>query len=503
MGDAASPATSGSFLRHARNYVSGSVVSGIFAFGTTAVLTRLLTPAEYGIVGVFMAMVSLFSVVVELNFRGALNRYALEKKDDFPEFLRTILIFLLIFVGLSATVLILLRRPLAEFFAVQPAVLVAAILAAAAQVPWNLNWKYQVALQESGRYARLLMLRDGAMFLAGAAATVAIAWYGYGRVDEVCQVGLAPATESDAVCGRHLGQIGGSLLVYLLFAAGIAVHLGRLAARSGFKRKHLAYALAFGVPLMPHALFGYVLSFFDRIIINQVEGERSAGLYSFAYNIGLGMGIVVNAMNQAWLPVFSDLRDRHDYGRIRKLASSYAWTVYAQALLFVLFAREIGMLLGTEEFLEALPVVPPIVFGYVGLFLYTLYSNYAFYLRRTWWISLATVLAGCINVGMNYWLIPHFGYIAAAWTTLGSYLLLFVLHLGISRGVLRERTVPLTVVLPGLLLAGGAAVALVMADRALPEYWMSVAFLKIPAAVLALWFFLRRRRRNQASTTGP
>jgi O-antigen/teichoic acid export membrane protein len=69
------------------------------------------------------------------------------------------------------------------------------------------------------------------------------------------------------------------------------------------------------------------------------------------------------------------------------------------------------------------------------------YGNYSFYRKKTGLISIATLSAGGINIGLNYWLIPIFGYIAAAYTTLVSYFLLFLFHFLTVKYVLKEKSI--------------------------------------------------------------
>jgi O-antigen/teichoic acid export membrane protein len=57
-----------------------------------------------------------------------------------------------------------------------------------------------------------------------------------------------------------------------------------------------------------------------------------------------------------------------------------------------------------------------------------MYVNYAFYEKKTKYIAAITIITGVLNVLLNYLLIPKFGYVAAAWTTLISYIVLFLLH---------------------------------------------------------------------------
>ena len=57
-----------------------------------------------------------------------------------------------------------------------------------------------------------------------------------------------------------------------------------------------------------------------------------------------------------------------------------------------------------------------------------MYVNYAFYQKKTYLIAVITIITGAINVGLNYWLIPIYGYEVAAWTTLFSYACLFIFN---------------------------------------------------------------------------
>jgi O-antigen/teichoic acid export membrane protein len=53
--------------------------------------------------------------------------------------------------------------------------------------------------------------------------------------------------------------------------------------------------------------------------------------------------------------------------------------------------------------------------------------------RKTWFASVATLITAGVNIALNWLLIPRLGYLAAGWTTLVSYMLLFGLHIGVVR----------------------------------------------------------------------
>ncbi len=85
--------------------------------------------------------------------------------------------------------------------------------------------------------------------------------------------------------------------------------------------------------------------------------------------------------------------------------------------------------------------------SYYFVFLYSLPANFEFYLKKTYYISLGTTAAALINIVLNVWFIPIFGYVAAAWTTLISYIFFFVFHLIIANRLSKTFKFPLRIFL--------------------------------------------------------
>ena len=86
-------------------------------------------------------------------------------------------------------------------------------------------------------------------------------------------------------------------------------------------------------------------------------------------------------------------------------------------------------LVAGPEFREAYRITPWVVGGYVCGGLYLIPTNLLFWRQRTRVIPLVTLAAGAVNVGLNLWLVPRYGAIAAAWSTLAAYAVLLLAHL--------------------------------------------------------------------------
>ena len=66
--------------------------------------------------------------------------------------------------------------------------------------------------------------------------------------------------------------------------------------------------------------------------------------------------------------------------------------------------------------------------GCIFFFMYTLFVSTEIYHKKTFGISMRTLVASVFNILTNLTLIPLLGYTVAAYTTLASYLLLLLMH---------------------------------------------------------------------------
>lgn len=447
---------------HAGIYIGGETVSGIMAALSLAILTRLLTPAEFGVLSLFISVVSVASIVLELNFRGAVNRYWSEAEGDYPDFLHTILLGSAGFVTLFLALGWAFRNTWGALLGLDGYLFFLALICGALRIPWNLAWKQDVAMEASRAYSSRLTIRSILTTALGAAWVYALA-------DD-----------------RYMGQVYTLLAVGALMGALTLANLLRAARGGRWNARHLKYALAFGIPLMPHALSTFLLSLSDRVIVSHFAGYANTGLYSLAYDVGAITGTAATALNQAWLPQFLDLRKAGNTAQIAALSRTVSIAFTAICCLALLMARELMFLLGGESFRVALPVVPVVIMAQAAMFLATFYANYAFYRKRTGLISLATLTAALINVALNIWLVPLYGYAAAAWTTWISYVLLTATEYGIARFLLREQVVAARTLLTHQVLLAAAALLVLWVDSHTGySLWLLLA--KLAAALVVCW----------------
>lgn len=226
---------------------------------------------------------------------------------------------------------------------------------------------------------------------------------------------------------KFYGHAFATLISIIVLGSYSVYHLFQI-LKISLNKFHLVYALSFSLPIVLHLLSGYILGHFDQIIINQLVGKLETGLYSIAYAVGSVMSFIIGAIGRAWSPEFYGKLNDKKYNDIENLVSKTSKLIYISAMGMILFVQEIFIVMADIKYHEAINIVPIIVVSFVFVFMYQQYVNYAFYHKKTKLIAVFTIIAGGINIGLNYWLIPIWGYKVAAWTTLISYACLFGLH---------------------------------------------------------------------------
>ncbi len=226
---------------------------------------------------------------------------------------------------------------------------------------------------------------------------------------------------------RYLGRIIGSACPLIIISIII---LSRNVIRDGIFFNHffLKYAIPLGIPLMPHVLSQSLLNQFDRIMINKMTGASYAGIYSCIYTISTVIQVLAGAVENAWSPwVFVKLNSKLEL-EVRKKSETMIDMFLMATIGFMCVMPETCKIIIDSKYWDGIPLIFPLSLAMFFAFLYTFPANIEYYHKKTSTISAGTVLCAIINIVLNYVFIGIFGYVAAAFTTAASYLLLFSFH---------------------------------------------------------------------------
>lgn len=353
------------------------------------ILTRLLSPEEYGKVAIFAVVVQVLGTLTGLSVHGAVGmRYFDRDRLDFPRYVASCLAILLASTAIVMVLLVAALPWLEEFTKLPGYWLVLAVLLSGS----NFVVQIQLSIWQSGKHA----LRF-AIFRTGQALT-----------DLVLSLLLV------VVAGLGWqGRIGGVAVAGLLSAivALIAIVRGNW-LRFPVDRGYIENALRFGIPLIPHAIGGMLIAVVDRFMISNILDVASTGIYMVALQIGLVLNLMNDALNRAYSPVLIEALRVGNVDRDVKIVRA----TYAYFLALLLLGAAMGMLapaiLGVlvgPKFQAAAPIVILITIGQAISGMYYMVATYVFYAGRTASLAVVTLTSGLLNVGISYWLLNTMG----------------------------------------------------------------------------------------------
>ena len=138
--------------------------------------------------------------------------------------------------------------------------------------------------------------------------------------------------------------------------------------------------------------------------------------------------ILRNSLNSAWDPWVFERLNGNRTEDIQGYTKYYLLFFISLCIYVMLFAPELLLIFGGKAYLEAKYVIPPVVLGYIFCMIYSLFSCLERYAKQQKIFAVITFICAVANIVLNFLLIPVFGYIAAAYTTLFSYILSSLLH---------------------------------------------------------------------------
>jgi len=400
-----------------------------------------MTTGQYGQYTLYLSWISVLSVFATLSLAGAVFDSGLLDYREDRKVYTSAMQGLSTTAALAVVVCCFLLRPLWRRVIGLPDIIIYVMLAEMLFIP---GFQYWAASQRF--YYRYKAL--AAVTLSAAALQSGI---GVAAVMCAQEKGIARAL-SAAIVNILLG-----LCFYIYnFASG----------RKFFIKKYWIFALKFNLPLIPYYLSQFILMQSDRIMIAYYFSQSEAGIYGLACQIAMIMNVVTEAVLASFVPwLYRSMREER-YLRIRQVTNALLVMMSVAVFIPVLLAPEVILLLGTGKYMEGVWIIPPVAASVFYIFFTWFFIRIEFYFQETKFVAVSTVFSALLNIILNMALIPKFGYIAAAYTTLVCYMAYAATHYLFMRFVCAKHGAPrdlynIKVILAlSVLVPAGAALAM-------------------------------------------
>lgn len=396
---------------------------------TVPLFARIMSTADFGIYNTFLAYEAILYIFISLTLHGSLKSAAYKFTDSFDEYVSSIQILPFIVFNVLMIAASFFGKPLSALLGIDKLSLLLVIIYSYCSGVM-IYYRGRIALDYN--YTEYLKLSFFNVIFG-----------------VLLSVLLMLTTFSEQ---RYLGRIIGGTVSYVILAGYVLIKLFER-SKPKYNGEYWKYGLRISLPLIPHGLSQILLLQFDRIMISHFVGNYAAGLYSFAYTIYSLVQITGASLETVFSPwVFKMLHEGNNVEKVKKMGSCFVMLIAGVIIAIMLICPEIITILGGEKYKDSVySTIPVMAAGFFAM-AYCVPAVMEYYYEKTIYIALGTSFAAIINIVLNYFFIQKYGYIAAAYTTLISYIFYFGLHVYISRKISKFCIIKLKAFVPTTIL---------------------------------------------------
>lgn len=386
------------------NILGTFILKGI-SFLSVPIFTRILSQNDYGVVSTYITYISFVSIVIGLSMNTAIANARIDY-NNFERFNATIIrLSFLVFV-IELCIFNVLCPILENAFSLNRQYL--NLILIIAYVEYVINSYYKINTIDFKYVNNLkISLTNAVLNLAVSIVLIKVM--------------------SDGVLARLLGY---SLFLTIIspFVFFKISQFGKIKIKFKEVKKDAVYALNITIPNIFHQISQVIMGQSDRVFILNLCGGMDAAKYSAVYTFSTVVQMIWNAINEVWVPWLYRKLAAKEFQNIRKYSKIYLWLFSFMTCIELLIAPDLLWIIAPSNYSEAKNIIVPIILGTYFIFLYSFFANIEIFHKKNKYMAISTAIAALANIVGNAVFIPIYGYKAAAYTTLGAYALLTVLH---------------------------------------------------------------------------
>lgn len=383
-------------------YTVGNFINRAIGGIMTPIMTRLLSQDEYGDFANFTTWTTLLAIITTLDMGSMIVRAKFDYEEEYDEYMSSLSGATIISTAFFYLIVFLFQSYFCPLF--------------------DMNMKYVNVMFIYLLFAPICTYFSSQQIALNKYKLASFISIITSLLSVLLSVGLVLAMNENRLWGRTIGFV----LPYALI--GVVLYGFFWYKGKKIVWRMIKYTLLLSIPLIPHHLSNGVLNASDRIVIKKYCSSNELAIYSLGYSIVSILYIFIQSISQAYTPWLFEKLDKNNYEGIRKTGRMLAFLMFFLLVGILLLGPEEILIFGGKSYMEVLEILPVLFVGYYFQFLTGLNISYEHYIKKTYIMSVATVITAIFNLVSNFLFIPMYGYKVAAYTTLASYILLFIIH---------------------------------------------------------------------------
>lgn len=393
-------------------YSINSILTSVVSVLLIPLYTRVFAPTDYGVIDILNIASTLVYLTIALEISQAVGRFTADGKNDSGKsvYFSTALIF----VFFAYSLFVIIAIPNTEYLS---------------QFILDSNEKsdiVKVAILSIWATGIFNLLKDQLRWLSRP-THYSIVCTSSSLISILITVFLVLVMKTGVIgvfCGIFIGNLTCLFLAFYYLKSYFMFVVDR---------KKLIEMLNFSIPLVPSSICFFIFIYIDRLIIKQLMTFNDLGLYGVGYKMASMLGLLIGGTQMALTPfIYNNYSEKNTPLKLAKLSRYFTCLAFTIILGMSLFAKEILMIFTTPIYYKAAEIVPFLVLAifFSGIYVF---APGLWILKKTKFIALIDILAACINIALNYALIPLWGIKGAAIATLVSSFTMFCINQIISQ----------------------------------------------------------------------
>lgn len=384
-------------------YTIATLFSRGLAIITVPIFTRIMSADQIGVVNLYNSWYTMISAVATLSLTSGGYMVAMKEYPKERNQYQSSVLTLTSIIAMLIAIIYLAFSPFWNNLIGLPSSLIKLMLIGFLFAPardfWFLRQRYEYKYKLAG------IISIGSALVASVLSVVVVL--------RISQQGIESTAEG-RLYANYLVLYGVSAAIWLITM---------IRGKTFYNKEFWKLSLSLSLPLVGYSVAAQILNVSDRMMIGKMVNNRAVGIYSTLYTVSSISLMVWQAIHSSFVPyLFKGLESKNK--NIKKTSLQLMFLYSGVAVVLTYLAPEIVRILATDEYYEAIYIMPPIAAGVFFTAFANIYSDIAVYYKKTQYVMYPAIIAALVNFGLNYIFIKVYGYMAAAYTTLFSYILM-------------------------------------------------------------------------------
>ena len=407
-------------------YGFSSVIARILNFFLVPLYTILFIPSEYAVVTEMYAYAALFMVIGSFGMETAFFRYITQfNKTKFSSVFSSAFLFLMINSLIIIFLGCLFYKP------------IAGIIGYAHEPNYILYFAFIIGVDLMCVIPFALLRQQNKALKFAVVKTINI------LINIFCNLFfllLLPHLIKKGIAWPIIDSLNFSVSVKYIFLSNLIASAVTILILSKDVKNNLATfhpaifkkMLSYAWPILIAGLAFVINETADKIFIKYLLPQgiamRELGIYSACYKLTIFMTLFVQAYRFAAEPFFFNQFKRPHakeiYSMMLQVFVLFALSIF---LLIVFYIDLIKLLIPNPLYHEGIKIIPIVLLANICLGVYYNLSVWYKVTNKTRYAAIISSLGSIVTIFLNLLLIPVFGYMGAAWSTLACYATMMII----------------------------------------------------------------------------